>query len=45
MNNRTKTVTFNAPKEKVFDYLSNIENLPKWATGFCRTLQDIKESR
>jgi hypothetical protein len=39
MNNRTKTVTFNAPKEKVFDYLSNIENLPKWATGFCRELK------
>lgn len=41
MNNRTKTVTFNAPKEKVFDYLSNIENLPKWATAFCRTLKKV----
>jgi hypothetical protein len=39
MNNRTRTVTFNAPKDKVFDYVSNIENLPKWATGFCRELK------
>ena len=39
MNNRTRTVTFNAPKEKVFDYVSNIENLPKWATGFCLELK------
>ncbi len=39
MNNRTKTATFNAPKERVFDYISNIENLPKWATAFCRGLK------
>lgn len=39
MNNRTKTVTLNAPREKVFDYVSNIENLPKWATGFCLELK------
>ena len=41
VNNRTKTVTFNAPGERVFDYVSNIENLPKWATGFCKELKKV----
>lgn len=41
MNNRTKTATFNAPKERVFDYISNVENLPKWATAFCRELKKV----
>ena len=39
MNTNTSTVRFNAPKEKVFSYLNNIENLPKWATGFCKKLK------
>jgi len=41
VNNRTKTVTLNAPREKVFDYVSNIENLPEWATGFCKELNKV----
>lgn len=41
MNTRTRTVSFNAPKDKVFTYLSNIENLPKWATGFCKELKKV----
>ena len=39
MNTITHTATFNAPKEKVFAYLANVENLPEWATGFCKGLR------
>ena len=39
MNNSTITATFDAPTDKVFAYVSNIENLPEWATGFCQELK------
>jgi len=39
MTNRTVTVTLEAPKEAVFDYLSKVENLPDWATEFARELK------
>ena len=39
MQNRTVTAVLPAPKERVFDYLSKIENLPKWATEFARELK------
>jgi hypothetical protein len=35
----THTLTLNAPKQRTFDFLSQIENLPKWATLFCRRLE------
>src|SRR5579885_1850345 len=35
MNNRTVTVTLSAPRAAVFNFLADIENLPKWATEFC----------
>jgi hypothetical protein len=37
---RSKTVTavLDAPKEEVFAYLADIENLPDWATEFAREL-------
>ena|SRR5438046_3104405 len=28
-----------APKEKVFSFLSNVNNLPQWATEFCQSLK------
>src|SRR5262245_29396528 len=39
MINRTVTAVLDAPKEAVFDYLSNIENLPDWANEFARELK------
>jgi hypothetical protein len=39
METRTVTVVLAAPKHEVFDYLSRIENLPKWATEFARELK------
>jgi hypothetical protein len=39
MQNRTVTAVLEAPKEQVFRYLSQIENLPRWATEFARELK------
>jgi hypothetical protein len=39
MNHRTVTTTLDAPAGAVFEYLSEIENLPKWATEFARELK------
>jgi hypothetical protein len=38
---RTATVTaiLSAPRDKVFEYLSDIEHLPEWATEFARELR------
>ncbi|MFL5946132.1 MAG: hypothetical protein ACJ74D_11965 [Gaiellaceae bacterium] len=39
MNNHTVTTVLDAPKERVFDFLARVENLPKWATEFARELK------
>lgn len=39
MNTKTQTAIFSAPKKAVFTYLADIENLPRWATGFCKNLR------
>lgn len=39
MISRTITTVLPAPKERVFDFLSKIENVPKWATEFARELK------
>jgi hypothetical protein len=39
MRSRTVTAVFPAPKERVFEYMSDIENLPRWATEFVRELK------
>jgi hypothetical protein len=38
---RSETVTtiVSAPREKVFAYMAEVENLPKWATEFARELK------
>ncbi len=35
----THTLALNAPKERTFAFLSEIENLPKWATILCKRLK------
>jgi hypothetical protein len=40
MISRTITAVLDAPKEAVFDYLAQIENLPEWATEFAPELKD-----
>ncbi len=39
MQSKTLVLSLDAPRARVFDFLSNIENLPKWATGFCQGLR------
>jgi hypothetical protein len=41
MNINTLTVTVSAPRNIVFNFLADIENLPKWSGGYCEgiTLQ------
>lgn len=39
MNSRTATLILHAPKDQVFSYLADVDNLPKWATVFCRELK------
>jgi hypothetical protein len=39
MEHRTVTAVLDAPKDEVFDYLSQVENLPAWATEFARELK------
>ena len=39
MRSETVTTVLPAPKEEVFAYLAEIENLPRWATEFARELK------
>ena len=39
MRSRTVTAVLDADHETVFDYLSDIERLPEWATEFARELR------
>ena len=39
MHTRTVTAILDASKDRVFRYLSQIENLPHWATEFARELR------
>ena len=39
MTSRTVTAVLPASKDRVFDFLADLENLPKWATEFAR---DVK---
>ena len=41
MNARTVTTILPASKERAFAYLSNVENLPRWATEFARELKVV----
>ncbi|VVC06295.1 Uncharacterised protein [uncultured archaeon] len=38
MNSITETCIVSASKDKVFQFLSDIENLPKWSTQFVKKL-------
>jgi hypothetical protein len=39
MTTRTVTAVLDAPKEEVFGYLSQVKNLPDWASEFARELK------
>lgn len=39
MRSATVTTVLDAPREAVFSFLADIENLPRWATEFARELR------
>lgn len=39
MRTATVTTVVDAPQEQVFEYMSDIEHLPEWATEFARELR------
>jgi len=39
VKSKTVTTVLPAPRERVFAYLSDVENLPRWATEFARELK------
>ena len=39
MRSKTVTTIVPAPQEEVFEFISDIENLPRWATEFARELR------
>ena len=41
MKTQTVTAVLPAPRERVFAYLAEIENLPGWATEFARELKVV----
>jgi len=45
MNTSTRTVAINATPADVFAFLSRIENLPKWATAFCKEVKKEADGR
>lgn len=41
MQIKTVPVILTTPRRDAFNYLSNVENLPKWAIEFCRKLRTV----
>ena len=41
MESRTVTAVLDAPAERVFAYLADVDNLPRWATEFARELKVV----
>jgi hypothetical protein len=40
MRSETVTTVLPVPRERVFDYMADIRNLPEWATEFARELRE-----
>jgi hypothetical protein len=43
MSTRILTLTLNASRESVFNFLADIENLPAWSAGFCEWIELHRE--
>ena len=40
MRSETVTTVLSVPRQRVFEYMSDIRNLPEWATEFARELRE-----
>lgn len=45
MRSETVTTVLDAPRDEVFEWMANIENLPRWANEFARELIRDDEGR
>jgi hypothetical protein len=43
MQTRTITLTVATPSDTVFNFLADIENLPRWSAGFCEWIELHRE--
>lgn len=41
MSSKTVSLALHASKDDVFSYLSDAQNLPRWATIFCKELRQV----
>ncbi|WP_456425858.1 hypothetical protein [Rhodocaloribacter sp.] len=41
MESKTASVTINVPQARLFDFVSEITNLPVWAHEFCKGLKTV----
>ncbi len=39
LKSKTIIIPIKASAKKVYEFASNVENLPKWATAFCRSVR------
>lgn len=39
LRSKTLSVSIECPPRRVYEFVSNPENLPKWATAFCRSVR------
>jgi len=39
MQSKTITISINSSAEKVYEFVFNLENFPKWARTFCKTIK------
>lgn len=39
LESRTLSVTIACPSRKVYEFVSNPENLPRWAAGLCKSVR------
>ena len=39
MKSKTLTISINCQLKKVYEFVSNLENIPKWAKTFCHSIK------
>ena len=42
LKSKTLTISIQCAPQKIYEFVSNLENLPKWATTFCRSIRPLK---
>ena len=43
MKSKILTISINCDPKKAYEFVSNLENMPKWATTFCRSIKKSNE--